>query len=241
MNMFRTWFSLISPRFLVTALFAQILLFNHVFAQDWPNLNRYAHDAERLMNEPVQKDRVVFMGNSITDFWIRYSPEFFSANHFVDRGISGQTSPQMLIRFKQDVVDLKPAAVVIECGTNDIAGNTGPSTLKMIEDNISSMAEIAIAHKIKVVLGSVLPSNHFGWSPNVQPAERIDSLNQWIRKYSKENHLTYIDYYSSLVNEEMGMKREYSMDGVHPNKLGYTVMEKLAAEAIRKALKKRRY
>jgi lysophospholipase L1-like esterase len=211
-----------------------LLLSVSLSAQDWPNLKRYQEQNETLKEKPVPKGRVVFMGNSITDFWIGQSPEFFETNHFVDRGISGQTSPQMLLRFRQDVIDLKPRAVVIECGTNDIAGNTGYSTLEMIEDNIASMAELAKANKIKVILGSVLPANKFGWKPELHPAERIDSLNQWIRQYAKKNKMVYLDYYSSLVDEQQGMKAEYSKDGVHPNKEGYTVMERVVMEAIRK-------
>ena len=219
----------------ITGLFLfGLLLSVSLSAQDWPNLKRYQEQNEKLKEQPVPKDRVVFMGNSITDFWIGQSPEFFENNHFVDRGISGQTSPQMLLRFRQDVIDLKPRAVGIECGTNDIAGNTGYSTLQMVEDNIASMAELAKANKIKAILGSVLPANKFGWKPELHPAERIDSLNQWIRQYAKQNEKVYLEYYSSLVDEQLGMKAEYSKDGVHPNKEGYTVMERVVMEAIRK-------
>jgi lysophospholipase L1-like esterase len=220
-------------------LAALIFLVQTSNAQDWQDLKRYQQQNEDLKMQPVPRNRVVFMGNSITDGWIRNSPEFFEMNHFVDRGISGQTSPQMLLRFKQDVIDLQPKAVVIECGTNDIAGNTGPSTLKMIEDNISSMAELARAHKIKVILGSVLPANKFGWKPDMQPAGSIDSLNQWIRDYARSNQFVYLDYYSSLVDDQKGMKKEYSNDGVHPNKEGYQVMEHIALPAIRKIVRRK--
>jgi lysophospholipase L1-like esterase len=205
-------------------------------AQDWPNLKRYAASNEKLLIEPVPKDRVVFMGNSITDGWINISPVFFESNHFVDRGISGQTSPQMLLRFRADVIALHPKAVIIECGTNDIAGNTGPSTLAMAEDNIVSMAELAKANKIKVIIGSVLPANKFGWKPELQPADSIIALNVWLKGYATRNRFAYIDYYSSLVDEQKGMKAAYSGDGVHPNKEGYTVMEKLALQVVRKVL-----
>jgi len=205
-------------------------------AQDWPNLKRYAAANEKLLTEPVPKGRVVFMGNSITDGWIRSSPDFFENNHFVDRGISGQTSPQMLLRFRADVIALHPEAVVIECGTNDIAGNTGPSTLAMVEDNIMSMAELAKANKIKVIIGSVLPANKFGWKPELQPADSIIALNVWLKDYAGRNHFGYIDYYAALVDDQKGMKKEYSSDGVHPNKEGYAVMENLALPVIKKVL-----
>ena len=205
-----------------------------VSAQDWPNLHRYADSNTKLMSEPVPKDRVVFIGNSITDSWIKFSPEFFAEHHYVDRGISGQTSPQMLLRFRADVINLRPRAVVIECGTNDIAGNTGPSTLEMVEDNIMSMVELAKANKIRVIIGSVPPSTQFGWAKDVEPADKIVALNDWLKAYAKRKHIRYVDYYSSLVNDQKDMKPEYSPDHVHPNKAGYAVMEQLVQEAIRK-------
>jgi lysophospholipase L1-like esterase len=205
-----------------------------VSAQDWPNLHRYADSNTKLMSEPVPKDRVVFIGNSITDSWIKFSPEFFAEHHYVDRGISGQTSPQMLLRFRADVINLRPRAVVIECGTNDIAGNTGPSTLEMVEDNIMSMVELAKANKIRVIIGSVPPSTQFGWAKDVEPADKIVALNDWLKAYAKRKHIRYVDYYSSLVNDQKDMKPEYSRDHVHPNKAGYTIMEQLVQEAIRK-------
>lgn len=218
------------------ALFLLQLIFLSAHAQDWPNLKRYQDENDSLKKEPVPKNRVVFMGNSITDAWIRLSPAFFAGNHYVDRGISGQTTPQMLLRFRADVIDLKPKAVVIECGTNDIAGNTGPSTLKMTEDNIQSMCELAKANKIKVILGSVLPANRFGWAPQVQPADSIIELNKWIKEYARKNRIKYVDYHSALVDENKGMKKEYSEDGVHPNKEGYAVMESLVDPVIKKIL-----
>jgi len=206
---------------------------------DWPNLNRYKA-ANALVPPPSKNEkRVVFMGNSITDAWIRISPEFFKGKPYFDRGISGQTTPQMLIRFRPDVIKLRPSVVVILAGTNDIAGNTGPSSLEMIEDNLASMAELAKFHHIKVILCSVLPAYDYPWRPGVKPAEKIVTLNQWIKKYAEKNNLYYLDYYSSMVDERKGMKQEYTVDGVHPNKLGYQVMEDLVEKAIQEVLSRK--
>lgn len=204
-------------------------------AQDWPNFGRYRADNEKIKQNKT-KVAAIFMGDSITDFWINSSSSFFSDNNYVDRGISGQTSPQMLVRFRADVLDLKPKAVVILCGTNDIAGNTGPSTLQMIEDNIMSMAQLAKANKIKVLLCSVTPSNKFGWKPDLKPADDIIALNQWIANYAKENHFTFVNYHSALSNDEKGMKAEYAKDGVHPTKEGYAVMESVVQPLLKKIL-----
>jgi lysophospholipase L1-like esterase len=206
---------------------------------DWPNLARYRAENEKLGSPASGENRVVFMGNSITEGWQYTCPEFFTGRPNNDRGISGQTTPQMLVRFRPDVIDLKPKVVVILAGINDIAGNTGPSTLEMIEDNIASMSELAKAHGIKVVLSSVLPAYDFPWNPGVFPAEKILTLNQWIKKYASDNGFTYLDYYSPMVDERKGLKKEYSEDGVHPNKAGYKVMEPLVEKAIEKALKKK--
>lgn len=214
-------------------IIAGLLLAGSANAQDWPNLGRY-HEANQKLKDSTVK--VVYMGDSITDYWFYNDSTFFQNNHYADRGISAQTSPQMLLRFRQDVISLHPKAVVILCCTNDIAGNTGPMTLAMSEDNIKSMAELAKINQIKVILCSVLPSNHFGWKPDLQPADSIIRLNDWIKGYAKANHLGYIDYYSALVNDQKGMKNEYSQDGVHPNLAGYKVMEPLAQAAVKKAL-----
>ncbi len=207
-------------------------------AQDWPNLARYKDDNTKIGLPAANENRVVFMGDSITDGWITTSPEFFAGRPYIDRGISGQTTPQMLVRFRADIIALKPKVVVILAGTNDIAGNTGPSTLEMIEDNIESMAVLAKAAKIKVILSSVLPVYDYPWRPGQQPAEKIATLNQWIKKYAQENGCIYLDYYSSMVDDRKGLKAAYSSDGVHPNKAGYKVMEPLAEKAIDLALKK---
>jgi len=199
---------------------------------DWPNLNRYREANEKLGSPAPGEKRVVFMGNSITDAWINASPEFFEGKAYIDRGISGQTTPQMLIRFRQDVINLEPKVVVILAGTNDIAGNTGPSTLEMIEDNLASMAELGKSNGITVILCSVLPAYDYPWKPGLEPAEKIVTLNKWIKDYAAKNDLIYLDYYSSMVDERKGMKEAYSRDGVHPNKEGYKIMEALVEKAI---------
>jgi lysophospholipase L1-like esterase/catechol 2,3-dioxygenase-like lactoylglutathione lyase family enzyme len=207
-------------------------------AQDWANLNRYKDDNAKMGAPAANENRVVFMGNSITDGWIQTVPEFFAGKSYIDRGISGQTTPQMLIRFKPDVVALEPKVVVILAGTNDIAGNTGPSTLEMIEDNLSSMVQIAKENNITVVLSSVLPAYDYPWRPGLQPAEKIVTLNKWIKNYADENNCIYLDYFSSMVDDRKGLKTEYTKDGVHPNAEGYKVMGALAEKAIAKALEK---
>lgn len=217
-----------------------ILMFLPTFleAQDWPNLQRYKDENTKVGMPAANENRVVFMGNSITDAWIKTVPEFFEGKGYIDRGISGQTTPQMLIRFRQDVIALKPKVVVILAGTNDIAGNTGPSTLEMIEDNLASMAELANAAHIQVILCSVLPAYDYPWRPGLQPAPKIVALNQWIKNYADENNFLYLDYYPALVDDRGGMKAEYSKDGVHPNASGYKVMGDLADKLIAVALEK---
>ena len=202
---------------------------------DWPNLRRYRSENAKL--KPGEH-KVVFMGNSITDGWINIRPDFFSSNSYLDRGIGGQTTPQMLIRFRQDVIDLMPKLVLILAGINDIAGNTGPSTLEMIEDNIASMAQLAKANNIQVILSSVLPAYSFPWRPGIDPIQKVTDLNKWIKSYAEKNKFIYLDYYSSMVDERKGMNEKYTKDGVHPNAEGYKVMEPLAMKAIAKALGK---
>jgi lysophospholipase L1-like esterase len=205
---------------------------------DWANLARYKADNAKIGLPGAGEDRVIFMGNSITDFWINNMPEFFAGKSYIDRGISGQTTPQMLIRFRQDVIDLKPKVVVILAGINDINGNTGPSTLEMIEDNLKSMVEISQANNIQVILSTVLPCDSIYVRPDLHPAERVVQLNVWIKKYSSDKGCGYIDYFSSLANERNGLKKEFTNDGIHPNKSGYAIMAPLADEAIKKVLNK---
>ena len=211
-----------------------------VYAQDWPNLGRYRAQNAKVKPPAPGVNRVVFMGDSITDFWIKRDPEFFKVHpSYLDRGISGQTTPQMLIRFRADVIDLKPKVVVILAGTNDIAGNTGPSTLRMIENNLASMCQLAQINHIKVVLSSVLPASKYPWRPGIHPAEKIVRLNKWMEKYARENGYTYLNYYPHLVNNVGGMQKRYAIDGwVHPNLAGYKVMDKYAVKAIQRALNK---
>lgn len=188
------------------------------------------------MSAQANENRVVFMGNSITEGWGNIMPQFFTENPYINRGISGQTTPQMLLRFRQDVIDLEPAAVVILAGTNDIAGNTGPSTLKMIVDNIQSMAEIARANDIKVIISSVLPAYDFPWRPGLEPAPKVVALNQMLKDYCQINNFVYLDYFTPMADQRNGLKAAYGDDGIHPNLAGYQVMAPLAKAAIAKAL-----
>ena len=205
-------------------------------AQDWANLKRYQNENAALQAPAKKEKRVVFIGNSITQGWKEKRPEFFTNNPYICRGISGQTTPQMLIRFKQDVVALKPRVVVILGGTNDVAGNTGPSTLEMIVDNISSMAEIATANKIKVVICSVLPAFDYPWRKGMEPNVKIPQLNGMIKKYCDEKGYTYLDYFNAMNDGKNGMKAEYTTDMVHCTVKGYEVMESMVQPAIQKAL-----
>jgi lysophospholipase L1-like esterase len=204
---------------------------------DWASLQKFARANADLPPPAPGEDRVVFMGNSIFESWAKFFPTQFPGKPYINRGISAQTTPQMLVRFRQDVIDLKPKAVVILAGTNDIAGNTGPSTLEMIESNITSMVELAKANGIRVVLVSVLPAFGYRWKPSVQPAALIVSLNQWLRSYAEKSKIVYLDLHAPLADARMGMRSEYSVDGVHPNEAGYQVMAPLTEAAIRQALR----
>ena len=223
--------------FLITIL-SLMFMEQSLLAQntDWPNFERYREDNIKLGLPRLGENRVVFMGNSITEGWKDVDPDFFKDKPYINRGISGQTTPQMLVRFRADVVNLKPKVVVILAGTNDIAGNTGPVTLEMIEDNIASMVEIAKANNINVVLCSVLPAYDYPWKPGLQPAEKIVALNKWIKDYSEKNKIIYADFFTPMADERNGLKKEYSEDGVHPNKDGYDVMTPLVEKAIAESL-----
>ncbi len=220
-------------------LFA-VLFSQAVYAQsnqpssDWGNLSRYSSaNSELSMNEP---NRIVFFGNSITEGWSNIRPDFFAENpSFVNRGIGGQTTPQMLVRFRQDVINLKPKVVVILAGINDIAQNTGYLPIPDIFDNIKSMAELARANKIKVVLCSVLPAYDFPWRPGLEPAHKVIELNQMIKDYCTEKNIIYVDYFSAMVDDRNGLDAKYQEDEVHPTSAGYAVMEPLVLEGIRKA------
>jgi acyl-CoA thioesterase I len=203
---------------------------------DWPNLARYREANAQLGAPAAGERRVVFMGNSITDGWARYFEEQFPGKPYVGRGIGGQTTPQMLVRFRQDVIDLKPSVVVILAGTNDIAGNTGPSTNEMIQDNLASMAELAKANGIEVVLSSILPASDYPWRPGLEPGPRIVAINQWMKEYAEENDMVYLDYHSAMVDDRLGLPPELARDGVHPTEAGYRIMARLAEEAIGEAL-----
>ncbi len=204
--------------------------------EDWANLGRYR--AEDASLPPANgEERVVFMGDSITDFWGRRGSKFFPGKPYVNRGISGQTTPQMLVRFRPDVIALKPRVVVILAGTNDIAGNTGPETLEEIEGNLASMAELAQANGIRVVLASVMPvCDYIGPQTTRRPPEKIVALNTWIKDYCARNGAVYLDYYSAMLDEHSMLKKELTNDGLHPNAAGYEVMAPLASKAIETAL-----
>jgi lysophospholipase L1-like esterase len=206
--------------------------------EDWPNLAKY-REANAQLSPPARgENRVVFYGNSITEGWAQYFPTMFPGKPYIGRGISGQTTPQMLVRFRQDVVALKPKVVVILAGTNDIAGNTGPSTLEMIEDNLASMTEIAKANGIRVVLSSVLPVYDYAWRPGLEPAPKIVALNKWMKAYAARMGEVYLDYHSAMADARQGMRADLSNDGVHPTEAGYRVMAPLAEAAIVEALRK---
>ncbi len=205
---------------------------------DWANLARY-REANALLAPPAPgENRVVFYGNSITDGWARHFPTMFPGKPYIGRGIGGQTTPQMLVRFRQDVVALRPKVVVILAGTNDIAGNTGPSTLEMIEDNLASMTEIARANGIRVVLSSVLPVYDYPWKPGLQPAPKIVALNAWMKRYAESVGETYLDYHSVMKDARDGLPQALASDGVHPNEAAYRMMATLAEEAIGRALRR---
>jgi lysophospholipase L1-like esterase len=207
---------------------------------DWPNLEKYREANAKLSPPLKNENRVVFLGNSITEGWAPYFATMFPGKPYIGRGIGGQTTPQMLVRFRQDVIDLKPKVVVILAGTNDIAGNTGPSTIGMIEDNLASMAELAKANGIRVVLSSVLPVYDYVWKPGLRPAPKIIALNKWMKEYAREHGAVYLDYHSAMSDARGGMRNGLSSDGVHPTEAGYRLMAPLAERAIAEALRGKR-
>ncbi|MFV0605781.1 MAG: SGNH/GDSL hydrolase family protein [Niabella sp.] len=214
------------------------------FAQqknDWANFAKYAK-----ANDTAAQGAVVFMGNSITQGWVTAHPAFFAENNYIGRGISGQVTSQMLVRFRPDVISLKPKAVVILAGTNDIAQNNGYISNENILNNIISMCELAKVNNIRPILCSVLPAYQFGWRKELTPDNDIIKLNEMIKAYATENKIVYVDYHSALKDERNGLPEKYAKDGVHPTIEGYAVMEKLIQEAIgskkeRKKLKNRQY
>lgn len=205
-------------------------------AQDWPQLQKYQSDNAQILREKTPV-RVVFMGNSITQGWADMRPEFFKEHGFVGRGIGGQTTPQMLLRLRQDVLDLKPEAVVILAGINDIAQNTGPITLKETLGNIQSMAELALAHGINPIICSVLPANSFPWRPEIIPTQQVIDLNSQLQRWALEKNLVYVDFYTPMVDEKHGLKSDLGYDPVHPNVAGYQVMEPILLKALNQLLK----
>ena len=206
---------------------------------DWQNLARYRKANTALAATKSLKPRVVFMGNSITDGWINANSSFFAGKNYIDRGISGQTTPQMLVRFRPDVIDLKPAVVVILAGINDIAGNTGIMTPEETFGNIVSMAQLAKANNIKVVISSVLPAYDFPWRPGMEPAEKVIKLNARLKDFAAKNNMVYLDYFNAMKDERNGLPANLSKDGVHPTLEGYKIMEPLAEKAIAEALRRR--
>jgi len=190
---------------------------------DWPNLCRYQPANAALQQRP----KIVFIGDSITENWVSGDPSLFN-REVIGRGISGQTSPQMLLRFFQDVINLRPQTVHIMAGTNDIAGNTGPTSEKDFKNNIIAMVELAHEHHIDVLLASIPPASGFPWNPALKPASTIVKLNQWLRSFAAASGSRYVDYYAVLADSQGGFLKQLSNDGVHPNRDGYAAMRKLA-------------
>jgi len=210
-----------------------------VFTDDYGQLARYRDDNAKLAAPSAGENRVVFFGDSITDIW--KLPDYFPGKLYVNRGIGGQTTPQMLVRFRQDVIDLQPKVVVILAGTNDIAGNTGPMRNQDIEANYASFAELARAHGIRVVYSSILPVHNYSEKSKdffaQRPASRILELNTWLTDYCAKNKIIYLDYFSALVDDKGLLKKDLADDGLHPNNAGYKIMASLAEAAIQKAMK----
>lgn len=209
-----------------------------IYTDDFGQLARY-READAALAPPASGEkRVVFLGDSITDYW--KLPDYFPGKSYINRGVDGQTTREMLVRFRQDVIDLHPEVVVMLAGTNDIAGVTGPTSDADIEANYASMAELARAHRIRMVFASVLPVHNYTLDAQepfaLRPRDRILALNKWLKDYCAKNRLVYLDYFSALVDERGMLKRALADDGLHPNGAGYKIMAPLAEKAIQKAL-----
>ncbi|WP_431123657.1 SGNH/GDSL hydrolase family protein [Flagellimonas flava] len=224
-------------RILAIALLSFLSFFKNTHAQDWPNLAKYQDANQKLLTAPMDENRVVFMGNSITEGWTNGMPSFFENPSYVNRGISGQTTPQMLLRFRQDVIDLKPKVVLILAGTNDIAENTGPMTLEQIRDNIQSMVELAQANNITPIICSVLPAFDYPWKPKMAPNIKIPQLNNMLQRLARDKNIFYLDYFSAMSDNRNGLPKELADDGVHPTTKGYEIMAELANKTIQMAIK----
>jgi lysophospholipase L1-like esterase len=222
---------------LATILFAAMGLAQAADPQDWAGLGHFKAANAALAPAGKPSQRVVFMGDSITEGWSASRASVFTGPDRINRGISGQTTSQMLLRFRQDVIALQPRAVVILAGTNDIAGNTGPTTVAQIADNIASMVDLARAHGIRVLLCAVLPAKRYPWAPALQPAPQIVALNQWISRYAAREGLVHVDFHTPLADAEQGLGPEHAGDGVHPNDAGYAVMQGLVEPALARALR----
>lgn len=213
-------------------IFASILLSTMLSAQDFANFGRYQKQNQEVISQNSAPNSVL-MGDSITEGWFATDPEFFTKNNFVGRGIGGQVTSQMLLRFREDVIKLKPKRVIILAGTNDIAENQGPISLDKVFGNIVSMAELAKANNIKVVLCSVLPAYDYPWKKDMQPADKVITLNKMIKDYAQKNHITYVDYHSFLRDEKNGLPKDIAEDGIHPNKSGYEKMEAILMKNLK--------
>ncbi len=213
-------------------IFASILLSTMISAQDFANFGKYEKQNQEVLSQNIAPNSV-FMGDSITEGWFSTDPGFFTKNNFVGRGISGQVTSQMLLRFREDVIKLKPKRVIILAGTNDIAENQGPISLDKVFGNIVSMAELAKANNIKVVLCSALPAYDFPWRKDMQPANKVIALNKMIKDYALKNKIIYVDYHSVLKDEKNGLPKEIAEDGIHPNKLGYEKMEAILMKNLK--------
>lgn len=203
----------------------KIIMEKKIKNPDWGYLNRFKDENAQITALPFEEKRIVFFGDSITAGWELHDPPFFANKNYINRGINGQTTSQMLLRFRPDVIELKPQKVIILAGTNDIAGNTGPTTLEIVLGNLISMCELARANNIEPILCSILPAFDYPWRKGIRPAEKIETLNNMILQYATDNSIRYIDYYSAMADGQKGLQSNYSEDGVHPNEKGYSIMK----------------